>query len=85
MSSFKVGDRVQIIGCSNPDNRAAIGTETTITELPLWWADWYEVDLLHPTIGGRYYVHVTHLKPIYDGHEKTSWSECAWQPNSVRA
>jgi hypothetical protein len=24
------------------------------------------------------------LEPIYDGNEPVSWSECAWQPNSVR-
>jgi hypothetical protein len=24
------------------------------------------------------------LEPIYDGNEKVSWSECAWQPRSIK-
>lgn len=25
------------------------------------------------------------LRPIYDGDQASSWSECSWQPNGVRA
>lgn len=85
MRKFSVGDRVRLVFfLGRPE---IIGTITTITEI------------LDPPVHGHEYVldieprpgHVAvaamseHLEPYYDGHEKTSWSDCAWKPKEVRA
>jgi hypothetical protein len=90
---FQVGDRVRV-NC--PTSLAGYhGRECTITgtcNLPRMTPSGleparsrYVVDLA-PLPGRAITSYDPHeLIPLYDGHEKTSWSECAWQPNSVRA
>ena len=84
MSKFKVGDRVRIVRgtISGPPADVRVGDETIVV------SDLIVIDgILMHRLNERGFVYATPecLEPIYDGHEKTSWSECAWKPNQVRA
>jgi hypothetical protein len=90
MSKFKVGDRVRVVDSS--DLPQHFGKETVITEVmgyaecptPEYEDDvWYCTDLTFDD-GERCVYPAGALAPIYDGREKTSWSECAWKPNHLR-
>lgn len=85
---FNPGDRVRIVRSERPERVGLVTTVvgpccydgSTCAVLPC-----YELDLPH---GSRPEIHSHYaessLEPYYDGHEKTSWSECEWQPNKIR-
>lgn len=42
--------------------------------------------IVEPDICERDFIWVAsprHLKPIYDGNQKSSWEDCAWTPDEV--
>lgn len=83
---FAIGDRVRIVSADAPNElwRRLHGTETTIEKECDCGNGCYELAVeVRPGIPacGNW----PFIVPIYDGHEKTSWSECAWKPSSVRA
>ncbi|MES1989236.1 MAG: hypothetical protein V4440_14625 [Pseudomonadota bacterium] len=82
---FKVGQKVRIIG--SEFRKELIGSVTTITGPCVEWTNnlidltWhgYSVD-----ISSSFSPKEEHLEPFYDGEYKSSWSECAWKPNTVK-
>lgn len=83
---FYVGQRVKVIQCKSMPS--LVGREGVIVaprkryedwEYGVWWG-------YTTTIEPDCYRPAEHcLEPIYDGDEKTSWSECAWQPHKEHA
>jgi hypothetical protein len=98
VSNFKVGDRVRIIkaGDAHPQRLGVVATVTGVYEntrcptcecgplAPIAYTlDLPNLNAGHEGCSAAYQPF--RLELIYDGHEKTTWSECAWQPNKVRA
>jgi hypothetical protein len=88
MDKFRVGQKVRIIKCKEPEHQYLIGMTCTITSPS--FADWrdetyrrYETDLMAE--GKMVQPKEECIEPVYDGDEKSSWSECAWNPNKVKA
>lgn len=94
---FEVGDRVRIVRSIYSPER--VGTETVVVALiPAqgWWEAVVrgliqlgeEVCMLdipvEPNYSGYAAPHAW-LEPVYDGNDLVSWSECLWQPLSVKA
>jgi hypothetical protein len=92
---FSPGDKVIVTGVEGSyDHHGFIGTVTTIVRGPCRmvnamtkeWHDVYIVDLPSPTpLGEDDYIgfRAQHLKPYYDGNQKTEWEEGEWQPISL--
>jgi hypothetical protein len=78
---FRVGIKVRLLPCVNPFmNEELTGNETTI--IALWEEERiWEIDIIAPN-GCAYRYHEDHMEPVYDGDEKSSWSECAWKPQT---
>jgi hypothetical protein len=78
MNKFNIGDRVRIIRTAAPFAHH-IGTETTVLEYDcFFWDGSYRLDL--KVDGLEVWINGEGLQLIYDGNEKASWSDCAWQP-----
>jgi hypothetical protein len=85
---FKVGDKVRVIKCKEPEHQFLIGTICTVTS-PSY------VDCREPSykryctdvmVGDNPLRPVEHcLELVYDGDDKSSWSECAWKPNWIKS
>lgn len=89
MKEHKIGARVRV----NCPGTSKHGRECVVTgPLKLWRGlglngeNYYgqEVDIPHYVCGWHAFEY-HELTPIYDGHEKTSWSECEWKPNQITA
>jgi len=83
--NWKAGDRAIMINCVIIANE---GQECTITGPMEEGIDriTFEYYMGWPIecATGLYVSYPHCLKPIsYDGNEKTSWSECAWQPKEL--
>lgn len=87
MDKFRVGQKVRIIKV----HRATewLGTITTIIQpkrrLPFHegYIDAYTVDIAPPVGYLTFSVPEDCLEPVYDGDQKSSWSESAWKPKDV--
>ena len=86
---FEVGDRVRYIGkttagipgLSVSATGLPVGTEGVVLAI----CDGYlgcDFGIL-PSNASTWACKAEWLRLIYDGHEKTSWSECAWKPRQV--
>jgi hypothetical protein len=94
---FQVGDKVRIIKAHRPGRIGTIATVLTALGPGRFTPDsgWYGLleqgtlmhDLdLRPDHKGHVVAYPPdYLEPYYDGNEKTSWSECVWQPRQVKA
>jgi hypothetical protein len=89
--TFSVGDRVRILyrGEHYGDvvtvthihtDRAFDGAHGESGTAPVM----YGVDIDPKGYYGDVAYEPHELEPYYDGHEKTTWSECAWQPSQLR-
>lgn len=96
MRKFKVGDRVRIVHAVRSPER--VGTETEVVALERaqeWWEAVVCGDIqlgeevcmldipVEPKYSGYAAPHAW-LEPVYDGNSLVSWSECLWQPRSVK-
>lgn len=93
MATFRVGQRVKLIGGSNshtgyrlPSTSKVIkiGSEGTVIRIgPISCEDGtmrdYEVKFDSDPESRA--ISSYQLVPLYDGHSKVSWSDCLWAPN----
>jgi hypothetical protein len=87
MDKFRVGQLVRVIKCKEPHHQYLIGTVCTIISKS--FPDYrdssykrYETDVM---VGDRQLQPAEHcLEAVYDGDEKSSWSECAWKPKELQ-
>jgi hypothetical protein len=79
MNKFQIGDRVRIIRTAAPFTHH-IGTETTVVSCydPFYKGGSYQLDM--KVDGREVWINGEYLQLLYDGNEKVSWSDCAWQP-----
>jgi hypothetical protein len=90
MAKFNKGQKVRIINTVQRENRYRIGMvayvlepivlvqNLTTSEIELG----VMLDIPDPeNVCGFVCCDECHLEPVYDGDEKSSWSECAWKPN----
>jgi hypothetical protein len=78
MNKFNIGDRVRIIRTAAPFTHH-IGTETTVLGYdPFFQGGSYQLDM--KVDGREVWINPEGLQLLYDGNEKASWSDCAWQP-----
>jgi hypothetical protein len=84
MDKFRVGQKVRFVGLvKQPEDNGKITTivaqqEKFVSKRTGKLMFGYEVT-------GGYGVKEINLEPVYDGDEKSSWSESAWKPNKVKA
>ena len=92
--NFKIGDRVMIISSRRPERVGWIATvESELTYINLdtgrpWGRGLvaHMLDIPHgsiPCSRAGYAPHRLRLIDDYDGYEKTSWSNCVWQPKET--
>lgn len=84
MSWFYVGQRVRVIHVTDSRNLGVLGSEGLVNELDC---------RNEGGCGGRIGVTIgadtdwcflpCDIEPATDSYEKTSWSECVWQPASL--
>jgi hypothetical protein len=80
VSKFYVGQLVRIKSTAIPvPSWASVykGQKTTIIGIN---GEWYQLDL---TKGAE--AKASALEPVYDGDQKSHWSECVWQPTKETA
>jgi hypothetical protein len=86
MSKFRVGQRVRFVRATTKAGIPLVGKTMTIAmhASALQGAansrDW----ALDSGDGGLGVVYEWQIAPAYDGNEKVSWSEFAWQPTPER-
>lgn len=94
MATFRVGQRVKVIGAqvtpeTNGKEGTVLGWTSDAQRGDLRWSGYCValdgMDNSHPHTKSRYVFFPEHLTPLYDGHSKVSWSECLWQPNKETA
>lgn len=81
---FNVGDRVRIVAFDNLPR--FLGTETAVTAISYREPEGEicELDLPNPFgWSERAWIRASYLVPIYDGNDRVSWSDCAWQPREL--
>jgi hypothetical protein len=91
MDKFRVGQKVRIIkAVHNPE---LLGVVCVITEEKRertsfidghkWQGYGVDIDVIR----SNRKIHVCpsehSIEPVYDGDEKSSWSECAWKPKEL--
>lgn len=89
MDKFRVGQKVRIIKSKHPER---VGLIATITQKRAWRKHLdgnlifgYRLDLPPKNKSAKFCSYPEEsLAPVYDGDEKISWSECAWNPNEVK-
>jgi len=79
---FKAGDKVRVI--FKPSS--LYGKVFNITDIAYGRFDTGDVGTAYVLDAGlngklRIAFEAHELEPVYDGSEKSSWSECAWNPN----
>jgi hypothetical protein len=83
---FRVGQKVRLIKSGRYPHLA--GAICTVIRPQVWhhnvilnesWLG-YTVDI--EILNGKLCPAEDYLEPIYDGDEKSSWSECAWKPQT---
>lgn len=86
MAKFFVGQRVRLVVCG-PNHLGDTGTITALyppTRLPFFSGFLVDCDVAWDDGYPNPAMATSRLEPIYDGNEKTSWSECLWQPTPER-
>jgi hypothetical protein len=84
---FRVGQKVRVIRAKNcPELLHQVFTIISpkercyAPEFGEW--DGYELDVMVSGCGIS--AEEDDLEPVYDGDEKSSWSECAWKPEVLQ-
>lgn len=76
---FSVGDRVVVVWAV-PQFSQYVGAVGVILEVI--GPDEYVTDIISPNgLGFRGYGR--NFKPLYDGNQLASWSDCVWQPKRL--
>jgi hypothetical protein len=82
MAKFGVGMKVKILPCPSEAHNDWAGQIAIITKPSVHYLGGWILDLPKHGDYDLAFAEV-HLKPVYDGDEKSSWSECAWKPKEL--
>lgn len=79
MDKFRAGQKVRVINVVQPENKHLIGNIYTY-KCKLSFGCHVE----EPINSYRGFTFLeNHLEPVYDGDEKSSWSESVWKPKEL--